>query len=531
MLKTITTILTVLFALVWVLLFRPVFLGGPASYIIVSGVSMEPTFFTGDLVVMRKAEQYQVGDVVAYTVKDKGNVIHRIVGGSASSGFLTQGDNKPEIDPWTPKPDDILGKLWFHIPKAGEKLNNLGSPFGMAGLAGLTVLLFIDDLFPEKKKTRRGKRMKNNSTGSLPFRLTAPAWPTGHNRYRQIAAWLLPVTITGLALGAIFLAAAVFAALQPSRVVEPVTSVQYRHNAIYQYSISTLPSPLYAGTLIGPIGPETDLNGEIPPVITDLAQTIDIDLKYSLTDLPESDLSGQVKTVLRIAIGEEWKQNFPIGEPVSFQGPTVETRITIPMEQFRAWVNAISEELGYVPSGYTAKVIPTISFSGSVDGKPVTDSYAPEFNMTFGTMQARMEPELVRSEDEIIETMEERDQYFRWWRINWRVEDVQNVTSLLAILLLLPSSILAMLLYASLHDDELFLIQARYGGMLIAVDQVDLHNSRQIQVASIKDLARLAQQYGGVIFQKAYNDGSHLFFIPDGQLTYLLMVPDRKKGT
>lgn len=532
MVKTISTVLTVLFALVWMIFFRPVYLGGPASYIIISGVSMEPTFLTGDLVVMHKAEQYQKGDVIAYQVEKK-NVIHRIVGGSASSGFLTQGDNKPEIDPWTPKPADILGKLWFHVPQAGDKLNNLGSPLGMASLAGLTVLLFIDDLFPEKKKTHRGKRMKNNPTGSLLFRLTTPAWLTANNstRSRQIAAWLLPVTVAGLVLGAIFLAAAVFTAFQPARAVDPVTRTLYRHNAVFHYTVSTLPSPLSSDTLIGPVGPETAIDGEVQSVITDLAQAVDIDLKYALTDLGASDLSGQVKTMLRIEIGEEWKQSFPIGEPVFFHGPTVETRITIPMDQFREWVNTISEELGYVPSGYAAKVIPTISFSGTVDGQPVADIYAPEFNMTFGAIQARMEPELVRSEEEIVETMEVRDQYFRWWRINWRIEDVQNITGLLAIVLLLPSSILALLLYTWLHDDELFLIQARYGGMLITVDQVDLHQSRQIQVASIKDLARLAQQYGGVIFQKGYNDGSHLFFIPDGQLTYLLIVPDRKKGT
>ncbi len=528
--KTLSVIGICLFLLAWGMLFRPVVLGGPASYIIVSGVSMEPAYDHGDLVVMRKAGQYAVGDVIAYTVKDKGNVIHRIVGGSASSGFLTQGDNKKEIDPWSPKPEEILGKLWLHIPSAGNLLNGLRNPAGLTGLAGLTVLLFIDDLFPEKKKTRRGKRMKNNgSSHPLPFRWSFPGSLSGQSSARQIAALLLPVTVIGLVLGVLFLAAALFSGLQPARKMEPVSRTRYAHNAVFRYTVSTLPSALFDGTTIGPVGPETAQTTDVPPVITELAQSVDIDLRYALTDFGDGDLRGQVKPVLRIEIGEEWKQSFPIGEPVIFQGAAVDTRITIPMDQFREWVAAIAEELGYQPNAFQARVIPTITLTGTVDGQPVDETYTPEFTIIVRAAQAQMDTELSRREEVFRETTEERDQYFQFWRINWRIAEVQRITGLLAALLLLPSAILALLLAWWMRDDELFFIHARYGGMLIAVAQVDLHQSRQIQVASMKDMARLAQQNGGVIFWKAFNDGSRLFFIPEGQLTYLLMVPDRKR--
>jgi len=57
-------LLAVLAAL-WLVL-APTQLGGPASYASISGGSMEPRLHQGDLVVVRRADAYRVGDVVAY---------------------------------------------------------------------------------------------------------------------------------------------------------------------------------------------------------------------------------------------------------------------------------------------------------------------------------------------------------------------------------------------------------------------------------------------------------------------------------
>src|SRR5690606_18206258 len=76
---------------VWAVLFRPGSLGGPATYIVVSGTSMEPLMHTGDFVILQERPHYDVGDVVAYPVRDGTGagalVIHRIIGGSADAGF------------------------------------------------------------------------------------------------------------------------------------------------------------------------------------------------------------------------------------------------------------------------------------------------------------------------------------------------------------------------------------------------------------------------------------------------------------
>jgi signal peptidase len=131
------------FLLAWFFLFRPVSLGGPASYVMVSGVSMEPTLHSGDLVATRKYQSYQKGDIVAFRVEG-GIVIHRIVGGSAEEGFTTQGDNSETVDRWRPTGEDIVGRMWFSIPAGGDFLALLRQPLILGWLAGglgvLTVL-------------------------------------------------------------------------------------------------------------------------------------------------------------------------------------------------------------------------------------------------------------------------------------------------------------------------------------------------------------------------------------------------------
>jgi signal peptidase I len=138
----------------WFLLLGPAGLGGPVSYVCVSGSSMEPGLETGDLAIVRHSDRYQRGDVVAFRIPEGepgegGLVIHRIVGGSSETGFVTQGDNRLRPDSWRPAENDIVGNLWVTVPGAGRLLARMREP-AMAGalaasLAVFTVLLRGED--------------------------------------------------------------------------------------------------------------------------------------------------------------------------------------------------------------------------------------------------------------------------------------------------------------------------------------------------------------------------------------------------
>ena len=146
----------------WTVLLRPQFLGGPVAYNLVSGSSMEPALHGGDLVLARRQDTYHLGDIVAFRTEG-GDVIHRIVGGSAQGGFITQGDNRDGFDHWRPRPKDIFGKKWLRIPGGGHVVVFLRSPIVLAALAGSTAAFLV--LRGERKKTRAPQVSPSNAAG------------------------------------------------------------------------------------------------------------------------------------------------------------------------------------------------------------------------------------------------------------------------------------------------------------------------------------------------------------------------------
>ncbi len=122
----------------------PTQLHGSTSMVIVSGHSMEPTFFTGDLVIARKLEP-SVGDVIVYAPASLGGsqIVHRIIGGNATDGWQMQGDNNNFIDPFTPKGSEVRGVVLVHYANFGRVTVLLLNPIVWAFVLLAAVVLLV----------------------------------------------------------------------------------------------------------------------------------------------------------------------------------------------------------------------------------------------------------------------------------------------------------------------------------------------------------------------------------------------------
>jgi signal peptidase len=165
----------VVIGLIWAVSLRPQSLAGSAGYVMVRGISMNPTYHTGDLVVTHPRPTYGKGDIVAYRVP-KGDVgegiivIHRIIGGDARRGYVIQGDNNPEPDPWKPKDVDIIGRAWLVGPRVGSVLAFLHSPLTLASLVtGIVVSYYV-----VRPDAPRPKRHRSDGVSLLRRRRTSP---------------------------------------------------------------------------------------------------------------------------------------------------------------------------------------------------------------------------------------------------------------------------------------------------------------------------------------------------------------------
>ena len=142
------------------LFLRPLLLGGDVSYVIVTGVSMRPTLWQGDLALARRAANYELGDVVAYHSPEGPLVIHRIIGREGDA-FTFQGDNNDFVDPWTATPEQIAGKAWVAIPRLGALFSYLQNPVRLAAAVGAFFLyislagLFLARPLGSRKRRRR----------------------------------------------------------------------------------------------------------------------------------------------------------------------------------------------------------------------------------------------------------------------------------------------------------------------------------------------------------------------------------------
>ena len=146
----------------WGMTMRPAVLGGPATYIVIRGDSMTPTYATGDLVILAQAETYSRGEIVGYRVPagELGAglvVVHRITGGDAQSGYILQGDNNPAPDPWVPHQPDVVGRAVVRVPTIGRLITAVRQPAVLAALGAALAVTFV--LLPPSGGRKRSPRL------------------------------------------------------------------------------------------------------------------------------------------------------------------------------------------------------------------------------------------------------------------------------------------------------------------------------------------------------------------------------------
>jgi signal peptidase I len=151
---SVATSAVVLTAAWWFL--APAQLGGSTSFTTVDGTSMLPSLHRSDLVALRAARAYRVGDVAGYhSTLLRRVVLHRIVA-IHGDRYVFKGDHNSFLDPDHPTRAQLVGKLWFHVPSAGHAVAALHVPWVVAASAALLVLaLGMGDRRPAREAGRR----------------------------------------------------------------------------------------------------------------------------------------------------------------------------------------------------------------------------------------------------------------------------------------------------------------------------------------------------------------------------------------
>ena len=151
------TAVTACFILAGVLYFAAGFYG-IRPYIVLSS-SMEPVMPAGALAFIdTKDREAESGDIITFEVPasdddagDRLTVTHR-VSEVREDYILTKGDANEMPDPSPVRPEQIIGKYIFCIPKIGRLMNGRGRYFFMAGVAAIVLLNIGAGLLTPRKK-------------------------------------------------------------------------------------------------------------------------------------------------------------------------------------------------------------------------------------------------------------------------------------------------------------------------------------------------------------------------------------------
>lgn len=339
----------------WVML-GPRQLGGSVSYVITQGNSMEPAFHEGDLVIVREAADYAVGDVIAaHDKKLKASVLHRIIQ-EQEGRYVTKGDNNDFIDEYEPRPEDLMGKRWLHIPGGGVFLRKVLTPFGTSVLIGLLSFVVIRS---------RKEEQDIPQTGTVhEFEPARRSWETPTQQLRWFA---LPI---GLAL-AYFLALGFFAFTRP--LSEEVTrDVSYEHSGRFKYSGDSDKGALY---------PKGHLrSGDV--IHTEQVQDVRFVFKDSVTSDEPLAMAGDARLMATLTTDAGWSRTFHLDEAswtedVSLAG-------TLDVRAITRLASRLVTETG-IAGAFQLQVEARIEPQGFVAGEPVDESFVATFPFQVAT--------------------------------------------------------------------------------------------------------------------------------------------------
>jgi len=502
--------------------FAPLQVGGPVLYVIITGNSMEPGFHPGDLVLLRRAPAYQVGDIVAYrNLELQRYVLHRVI--QIEPGrFVLKGDNNDWVDSYEPAPNEILGTFWLRLPAAGKVVQWLRRPLSMGLLAGLSGGMLVAALLlrrpPGKKMPPVEKRPFLDLVTGLVQRLSARldlsryagALRQPMARVRRLAR-RLPLHIPPararqlsgelevlfflfslLGFGALVLGFFAFTRPVQRRVPQ---SIPYQHQGAFAYTAS-VPPGVYDSTRLS--------SGQ--PVFPKLNCRLELQFTYTLLGAGITDVRGTYQVVAKVIEDRSgWQRTIPVQAAGTFSGNPLVLRTPVDLCQARALVASMQERTGFQSTYYSFVIVPQVDVSAQVAGQELRDTFAPNLAFRFDSLLfylVREDPQadpLRPTQEKMLTYLHSEANTLPLLGKEFSIAGLR-AASLWGLGLGLAGMLgLGMLLFLLARGNRAALLDLKYGPLLVEVQDEAQLPVTTIEVSSMEDLAKLAERHQSMI--------------------------------
>jgi signal peptidase I len=497
--------------------FAPPQLGGSTSYAIVYGASMEPRFHRGDLVLLRSAAEYEVGDIAAYQSPQLGrSVMHRIVE-RAGDRYLFKGDNNDFLDSPKPARVDVTGKLWVRIPAAGRLLNALRTPALAALLAGLLALLLAGGGIERGVVRRHRRAAAPESSLGPPRRL--PRIPLERGQVRRALRSLDRETANTalLACGAVGACCLLLALVAFSRPTTRSASTElYRQTGTFAYSATAPKGTVYPSGKLA--------TGQT--VFTRLVGRLAVRFEYRLRSEAPRSVWGTTTLVAKVRGDNGWARTLVLQPSKVFQGDRVSVRGTLDLAALNDLSKRVQKETETFSDSVALSLVPTITQGGTVGDQAVKARFAPALALRLNGNSLRLDTAspagseqtaLVRSKRGYGQRSEPNELSLLGLRVE--VATARALALLGGLGALAGAALLGWARTREREGGEPQQIEARYGAWLVEVAPRPRPDAAVLDVTTIEGLVRLAERYERMILHEVFG-GTHSFLVEDDGVVY-----------
>ena len=497
-----TTLLSLFISgMVWLAL-GPAQLGGSVTYVIVDGNSMEPLFHLGDLVLGRTESGYGEGDAIVYQNAQMGRyVFHRIVGTDLGH-FILQGDNNAWLDSYQPAQDEIVGKLWVHIPKVGKVVEWVRLPINMALVVALLGGVVMSGVVT--------KPTKNGKTGNKPSKI--------FGGMREGGLYLFAF------LTLAFLGLLIYSFTRP--LTTSSANVPYQQEGRFFYSATGTPG-IY----------DTELVRSGEPVFPKLTCFLNLGFTYNVVADQLQGAAGSHQLYARVSDDQSgWMRTIPLNPQAGFSGNTYFSMATLDLCHVETLITMVEQETGLHASAYTLEIIADIAVTGLIAGNPINDTFVPSLVFKFDKVHlylASDDPQvdsLYSLKQGLAGSADLQTNTFTVFGLNFTVLSIRALALLGFGFSLMGLSVIGLNLYRTAQQSPDALIQLKYGGMLVDVYEQNLApTTSTVDVTTIDNLAKLAERHGTMILHMSRNF-LHYYLVQANNITYRYVISIGKKG-
>ncbi|MEU4621673.1 DUF5305 family protein [Actinoplanes sp. NPDC023801] len=472
---------------------------GQVSYVVTYGISMNPVYYADDLVILIRSDSYEVGQIAAYHGNDgQTEVLHRIIDGDGTSGYVLKGDNNDSVDAAKPTADKIIGRAVLHIPQGGTWLQPLLSPTGLGMLGFLFVSGGAVGIKSRRDipRGRRRKRVKGMSGGGGSWATAAAVFKAVsrlHPALRMLAVTTAVCSVVGLALG-------VLGWMKPT--TESVSrSGRTGESMTFAYTAEVPRSAAYDGTTVH--SPD--------PVFRKLANVVDLHMNYR-------GEPGRIEISARLSSQNGWHKTLVLSQPKQFTTDRYTGKIQLDLPSLDQLVaeagKAIGVDMGPTTLAITARVR---HGDGSTFEPQVSFSLAPLQFTLVGSPEALA---VDRSSTPAGTSVQDRRiGAFGYYPLT--AAEARKYAVYLILVALIGAGIVAWMALGHVPLRTRTQIQRRYPHLIVPVEPMASPPGKPVvTVDTFPALVKLAEKYGQMILTWTRPDGADDFVVRDEGILY-----------